>query len=485
MADAALARTAPGGRGGGRGVVWVLAYCGALVSISQTVSLPLLPVLPEELNTSVANVSWVATAVVLSGAIANPVFGRLGDMYGKRRTMIVALVIALAGSILCAIAPSLVVLVVGRTMQGLGIAVLPLGMGLAKESLPPERVNGGIALVSATMGIGGGIGLPLAGVAAGWFDWHAVFWISAGLTVIAIVAAITVLPDDRSGAIDPFDVAGATWLSVCLVALLLPLSKAATWGWLRPLPIALYALGTIGLAAWWWYESRPARPLVNVTLMRQRPLLIVNGVGLLLGFAMFCNMYAPLVLLQMPDTVEHGFGLSIVKAGLLMAPGSIAMMATSPLSARLTDRTSARTTLAVGAATIGIGYAARPMMLGSLVAIAISVAFVNAGVGLAYAAMPTTIMQHVPPSELGSANAIGTLTRAVGASISGAAVGALLSSITIVVDGVERPAIGAFTWVFALAAVCSFAGAAGATRLPRVTSPTTLTLDPAVTVPAI
>lgn len=219
--------------------------------------------------------------------------------------------------------------------------------------------------------------------------------------------------------------------------------------------------------------------------MRQRPLLIVNGVGLLLGFAMFCNMYAPLVLLQMPDTVEHGFGLSIVQAGLLMAPGSIAMMATSPLSARLTDRTSARTTLAVGAATIGIGYATRPLMLGSLVALAISVAVVNAGVGLAYAAMPTTIMQHVPPSELGSANAIGTLTRAVGASISGAAVGAMLSSITIVVDGVERPAIGAFTWVFALAAVCSFIGAAGATRLPHVASPTTPALDPAATVPAI
>ena len=124
-------------------------------------------------------------------------------------------------------------------MQGLGIAVLPLGMGLAKETLPPERVNGGIALVSATMGIGGGIGLPLAGVVAGWFDWHAVFWVSAGLTVIAIVAAVTVLPDDRSRSSEPFDVIGAAWLSVCLVALLLPLSKAATWGWLRPLPIAL------------------------------------------------------------------------------------------------------------------------------------------------------------------------------------------------------------------------------------------------------
>jgi len=462
--------------------VWVLAYCGALVSIGQTITLPLMPILPDELGTSTASVSWVATAVVLSGAIANPVFGRLGDMYGKRRMMIVALWIALAGALICAVAPTLLVLVLGRVLQGVGLAVLALGMGIAKETLPPDRVNAGIAVVSATMGIGGAIGLPLAGVVAAWFDWHAVFWLSAALTAAAIAATTLALPDDRSRSTEPFDVVGAVWLSACLVAILVALSKAASWG-AGPLPLSLYAFGLAGLMAWWRYEQRPARPLVTVALMRRPALMAVNGIGLLLGFAMFSNLYAPLVLLQMPTTVDHGFGLSIVEAGLLMAPGSMAMMATSPVSARISNRWSARTTLAIGAALIGAGFAARPAMLGSLIMLGISVAVVNAGVGIAYAAMPITIMQHVPADELGSANAMGTLTRSVGASVSGAAVGAILTSMSTVVDGRELPDLRAFTWVSALAAASAFCCAAWALRLPRVVGPASPVVDPTAIMP--
>ena len=176
----------------------VLGYCGALVSISQTVALPLLPILPDELHTSAGNISWVATAAVLSGAIANPVMGRLGDMHGKRRMMVVSLYMMLFGSIVAALSPNVLILVVGRTMQGFGIAVLPLGMSLAKAVLPPEKTSQGVALVSATLGIGGGIGLPLAGVLTGVFNWQSVFWVCAGLTLVALAATLIWLPDDAT-----------------------------------------------------------------------------------------------------------------------------------------------------------------------------------------------------------------------------------------------------------------------------------------------
>ena len=108
-------------------IIAVLGYCGALVSITQTVSLPLLPVLPDELHTSVSNVSWVATAAFLTGAVANPVLGRLGDMYGKRRMVLVSLLTLLIGCVVSAIAPNVLVLIIGRALQGCGIAVIPLG----------------------------------------------------------------------------------------------------------------------------------------------------------------------------------------------------------------------------------------------------------------------------------------------------------------------------------------------------------------------
>lgn len=464
---------APAHRAAGAGaVIAVLGFCGALVSVTQTVSLPLLPILPGELNTSVSNVSWVSTASFLTGAVANPVLGRLGDMFGKRRIMVVALALLAVGCVISALASNVLVLVIGRALQGGGIAVIPLGMSVAKETLPPDKTSQGVALVSATMGIGGGLGLPMAGVLVDWFDWQSVFWANAALSALALVLVVVVLPDTGERSPGRFDVAGAMWLSACLVALLLPLSKAPDWGWVRPLPLALYALGFAGLAGWYRYELRPARPLVDVRLMRQRPLMLVNGAGLLVGFAMFSNMYASLALLQTTDATEHGFGLSVVAAGMVMLPGAITMMGTSPVSAWITDHYGARTALWLGAVVMGAGYATRPLMLGSIAAICVSVCVVNAGVGIAYGAMPSAIMAHVPDSETASANAIGTLTRSTGASVSSAAVAAILASLTVGLTGAAvAPSLGAFQLAFVMSAVVSFAAAVVAIQLPRTARP--------------
>lgn len=464
-------------KSGATTIIAVLGFCGALVSITQTVSLPLLPVLPDELDTSVANVSWVATASFLTGAVSNPVFGRLGDMYGKRRMTIISLVILAIGCAAAALAPNVLVLVIGRALQGFGIAVVPLAMSIAKETLPDHKTSQGVALVSATLGIGGGLGLPMAGVLLGWFNWQAVFWVSGALTLIALALVLAVLPDVTERSRQPFDVVGAIWLSLCLVAVLLPLSKSGEWGWLQPLPIALYLVGFAGLVGWYHYEKRPARPLVDVALMRERPLLLVNSAGLLLGFAMFANMYISIALLQTPDTVAHGFGTPVVIAGLVMFPGALAMMATSPVSAWLTDHYDARVSLVVGAAVMTAGYATRPLFLGTVLAIGFSVAVVNAGVGIAYGAMPSAIMAHVPAHETASANAMGTLTRASGASLSSAAVGAILGSMTISVGGDRIASLGAFQLAFALSAVASIGAALVAFQLPRRADPRSALLD--------
>ncbi len=454
-----------------RAVLATLGYCGAMVSITQTVALPLLPILPTELGTSASNVSWVAISAVLSGAIANPVMGRLGDMYGKRRMILITQFILLLGCLLAATTHALIVLVVGRALQGFAIAVLPLAMGVAKDLLPPDKSGKGVAMVSATLGIGGGIGLPAAGLIAGWIDWQAVFWFSAALAVLGIALVLIFVPDDRSHSGEPFDVIGALWLSVCLVSVLLPLSKSAQWGWTRPLPLIMYTVGGGGLVGWYFYERRPLRPLVDVRLMSERSLLLVNSTGLLLGFSMFANLYSALVLLQSPTTVPHGFGASIVLAGLVMSPGALAMMVTSPLSDKMTRRHGPRTTLWVGAAVIGTSYAARWWMIGSIWVIGLNVAFVNVGVGLAYGAMASAIISFVPSSETTSANAIGTLTRAAGASVSGATIGALLTSMTTDVGGRQVPTLDAFHLVFALSSVAAFASAAVAYRLPRSVHP--------------
>jgi MFS family permease len=392
-------------------------------------------------------------------------------MHGEKRTMILALGALLVGCVMSAAAPGLLLLIIGRVLQGIGIAVIPLAMSVAKATLPPERVTSGVAIVSATLGIGGGLGLPMAGILVGWWNWRAVFWVGAVLTVVALLATIVVLPDVAERAKHRFDVIGAVWLSLCLVAILLPLSKSSSWGWLQPLPLSMYVAGFAGLVGWFRYELRPDRPLVDVQLMSERSLLLVNAAGLMMGFAMFSNQYGSIALLQTPKTVDHGFGASVVVAGLVMLPGAFAMMATSPLSARISVRYSPRTALVTGALVMGAGYAARPAMIGSLVMVGISVAVVNAGIGIAYGALATVIMAYVPDDEIASANGIGSLMRASGAALSSAAVATILSTLTVGVvtasGTVQVPSLTAFNVVFVISAVASFVAALVAHSLPR------------------
>jgi MFS family permease len=228
----------------------------------------------------------------------------------------------------------------------------------------------------------------------------------------------------------------------------------------------LFALGIGGLIGWARYERRPEQPLVDVDLMRQRPLIVINVAGVLLGFAMFSNMYVSLVQLQTTDLADHGFGASAVTAGLVLLPGALAMMLTSPISAWIIDNRGARAALIIGATVMGVSYLARLTMLHSYWQIALGVLLVNAGIGIAYGAFPSAIMSNVPPSETASANAMGTLTRAGGAALSSAVIGALLGSLTEIIGGEEIASLEAFQVAFVLSALASFVAAGVALWLP-------------------
>ena len=150
--------------------------------------------------------------------------------------------------------------------------------------------------------------------------------------MVALVIAAKVIPESRVRATGRFDLLGAAWLSAVLVAFLLPISKSSTWGWAAPLPLALFAASGVGAVGWAQYVRRTPDPVVDLSVMRRRPVMLANLAGLFLGFAMFNNFFGSITLLQLPDTVEHGFGIDLVVAGLVMVPGALAMVAMSPVS---------------------------------------------------------------------------------------------------------------------------------------------------------
>jgi len=448
-------------------VVAVLCVCGTAVALQQTLIVPLLPDFPELLETTSDNASWLVTSTLLTSAVATPIISRLADMFGKRRMMVVSMAIMLLGSVVGGLSADFVTVVLGRTLQGCSFAVIPIGISIMRDELPAEKVASAVAIMSATLGIGAGAGLPLSGLIYQHLGWHAIFWTSAATAGLLIVALLIVVPESSLRTRGRFDYAGAALMSVILTSALLAISKGGVWGWSDNRTLLLFLLAAVLLVLWVPFELRVRDPLVDIRTSTRRAVLITNLASILVGFAMYGNMLATTQQLQMPASSGYGFGLSVIVAGLCMLPGGLAMVAFAPVSAAITNRHGAKITLITGALVMAGGYVARLFLTDEIWQIVLGVTVVSIGTAIGYAAMPTLIMRAVPVTETAAANGLNTLLRAVGTSTSSAAVAAVLTSTTMVVGSDVLPTLAAFKHIFVLAACAALAAAAVAAALPR------------------
>jgi EmrB/QacA subfamily drug resistance transporter len=438
-----------------RATVAVLSFSGILAALMQTIVVPLVGELPRLLNTSPDNASWVITATLLSAAITTPISGRLGDMFGKRRMLIVCVVLLILGSVLCALSSALPVVIAGRALQGAATSVIPLGISLLRDELPPERVASAIALISATLGIGASIGLPVSALIGQHFDWHILFWGAAGIGAISLVLIITVVPESPVRTPGRFDFTGAIGLATGLVCVLLALTKGAAWGWGSTRVIMLAVAGVVILVAWVVFEMRIRQPMVDIRISASRPVLLTNLASIMTGFAMYAIALVLPQLLQAPSTTGYGLGQSMFVAGLVLAPSGVVMFLLSPLAARISNQHGPRTTLMVGLVIITISYLAA-IYLNSTVWQLVLIACVNgAGVGLAFAALPALIMGVVPLHQTGVANGLNALMRSVGTSLSSAAMAIILTNLTMPVGNRAVPTAAAFQLTFLVGAAAA------------------------------
>jgi MFS family permease len=448
-------------------VIAVLSLAGTTVSLQQTMVVPLLPAFQRLLHVSADDISWLVTATLLTAAVATPVMSRLADMYGKRLMMLVCIIVMTAGSLVAALsAGSFIGLVVGRALQGFAAALIPVGISIMRDELPRNKVGSAIALMSATLGIGGALGLPLGGVLFARLGWQSVFWLSAGVGVAMGIAVLIVVPESEVKTRGRFDVPGAILLSIALTALLLVISKGGGWGWDSE-PTILLLLGTaVTLTFWVPYSLKVSQPLVDLRTSARRPIVLTNVASILVGFALMGNMLISAQQLQQPAQA-HGFGLGAVSAGLAMVPSGLAMVAFAPVSGVMINRLGGRVTLMVGAAIMAIGYVGRVFYTDTVLAVIIGSTVVNVGAAIAYAAMPSLIMANVPITETASANGLNALLRALGTSTASAVIAALLSLVTVTVGTLELPAPAAFKDVFWIASVASLVSCGMAWLVPR------------------
>jgi EmrB/QacA subfamily drug resistance transporter len=448
-------------------VAAVLAFAGIVVSLMQTLVIPIIPELPRLLHASPSNAAWAVTATLLAAAVVTPVMGRLGDMYGKRRMLLVSLVVLLGGSVVCALSGSLTPMIVGRALQGLAAGVIPLGISIIRDELPAERLAGATALMSASLGVGGALGLPAAALIADHMDWHALFWISAGLGAVVTVLVLALVPESRVRAGGRFDLVGALGLAAGLVCLLLGISKGADWGWTSTTVLGLFAAAVVVLLLWGWFELRTRAPVVDLRTTARRQVLLTNLASVATGFAMFGTSLILPQLLQLPTATGYGLGQSLLAAGLVLAPQGLVMMAMAPLSAGISRSRGPKVTLMVGVFIVAVGYGLNIVLLHAVWELLLAGCVVGAGIGFAYGAMPALIMGAVPASETAAANSFNTLMRSIGSSTSSAVAGAVLAQMTTTFGKVALPAENGFRTVMAIAGGAAVLALLIAMFLPR------------------
>lgn len=432
-------------------LIATLGAVGVVVSLMQTLVIPIIPALPTLLDTSASNASWVITSTLLAGAVFTPIAGRLGDMFGKRRVLFANLLALIAGSVVCASFSSLVPEIIGRSLQGAAVGAIPLGISIMRDELPVERVGSAMAIMSATLGVGGAIGLPVAAAIAQNADWHVLFWSSAALGVLCLVLVFLFVPESPVRTPARFDFGGAVGLSVALLALLVAITKGADWGWSSASILTLFAVSVVVFLGWGYYELRQGAPLVDLRVSARPRVLFTNLASIAVGFSLYGMSLTFPQLLMAPKETGYGFGLSMVSAGLALAPTGLVMMALSPVSARLSAARGPKVTLMLGSAVIGVGYLCAVLLMNNVWEIMLAAVIVAGGVGLAYAAMPALIMGAVPITETAAANGLNSLMRSIGTSTSSAVMSVVLAHMTMSLGAHLLPSREGFHTTFFIA----------------------------------
>ncbi len=429
---------------------------------AQSLVIPSISSIARDLHVSELDATWGLTSYLISGAVLTPIAGRLGDMFGKRRVLLWVLWLTAAGLLVNALWSGLAGLLVGRLLAGVSLATMPLAYGIIRETAPPQRVGSEIALLSASIAIGTGVGQAVAGLVVDHLGTSWLFWLPFIITVPTLLGAQLWVPESttrRGGAVDwP----GATAMGVGLLALLIAISESTVWGWGSWRTLGLLALGIVGLAIWIRIELASRAPLIDVRLLAIPAVWWPNLTAALFGFGMFGAFTLVPAFVELPRSTGIGFGFSITAAGLLVVPATVTMGLGGPLSGRLEHRFGSKQPLLAGGVLGAIGFAMLGLAHSSPGPMYAGFALLGLGMGVGYAILPHMIVLAVPHEQTAAATAMNTIARnlggALGVQVCATVVAAHVGAGTPFGTG---PGYDAAFWVFAAAGIAATACAFG------------------------
>lgn len=448
---AAAPSTGPEQRSGSHptAVLLVLALSTFVVVVMQSMVMPILSGLASSMDVSMADVSWVVTVNLLSAAVFTPFLGSLGDALGRKRVLMLTLALTTVGSVLVAVSHLMAIVLVGRVLQGMGFAAMPLAIGIVRSIFPPARVPSSIALLSALTGIGAGAGLLISGglVKAG-VSAQGMFWISAAATAIGLlgVAVLIRLPE-RAKAFR-VDIWGLLTLGGGLVCLILGINRGPSWGWGSSTVLGLFAAALVLLAGWVFVEQKVSEPLVDMRMMRKPVVLGTNLTAFIIGAGMYGAFVLVIQFVQTPSRVGYGFGADALGAGLTLLPMTAGTLVAAAAVSALIRAIGPKWPMFFGTIVAALTFGFLLLFHAEHWHFYVATGLLGLGLGLAMGAMPTLLNSGVSPEQTSVANSVNQTLRSVGGSIGTAVATAVITSQTIA--GTPLPTVGAYTTAFAI-----------------------------------
>ena len=432
----------PAGVADPRRLVPVLLFVALVLAVVGSLGAPLITSVAQTYDVSLTAAQWTLTLALLTGTVATPVLGRLGSGPYRRPTILATLACVVVGSGLTLV-PSFPVLLVGRGLQGVGIGLTALTIGVARDHLPASRAASSVALVSVASTVGIGVGYPLAG----WLDdvGGVRLAYAAGLvvTVAALVVATIAIPASPAGRRAEVDPVGAVLLGLGLVVVVLLVSGTSLGENHRVAGGVLALLGVALLTAWVAWERRSPAPLVDLTLLRDRPVAAANLAMLVGGAGTYLLLSLVTRYVQTPAAVGYGFGMSTFQAGLVLVPFSVLGFVAGRTAPRLHARVTGTAMIVVAATSVAAAAAIFALARGSIVWPLVSMALLGYGTGTFAAAMPAIILRRTPAAETASAMSVNQVVRGVGFSTGSALAGLLLARHTMA--GTDFPTDSGYT----------------------------------------
>jgi MFS family permease len=416
-------------------------------------------------------VGWLITGFLLVGAASAALCSRLGDLYGRRRLVLVMLCFATCGSLVSALTDSLGGLIAGRALQGVAAALLPLCIGLARELFPAGRVPVMIGWLAAVASFAASVGILCGGWLADNVGWRSTFWIGAGHAVLSIACVALLLPRSqrrpRSGRLD---ILGGVLFAPAVAAILLAVTRVKASGLGDPVTLGLAAAGIAMGVAWVRRELHHPDPLLDVRQFRRRQIGLAMLLMLLFGLGTSQLMLVVLLIAQQPVWAGIGLGLTATAAALIKLPAATAGLFGAPWSGHLAARHGARRAAIVGTVVICGSWIAMSLWHHTVWQLVALTFIAVVGGSMLYAAIPNLIVEVAATERTSELNGMSHVLRTVGTAVGTQAVTMLLASATVADPSggpVHHPAPAAYLLAFVAINLCAATSIVVALALPR------------------